>query len=108
MKIAGTFFKKITARKWTWISPKRETINEIELILTNKLSAVKGILVILSIEFASDHRLCRGTISIPKRAKYKLYIKINTTASFVIPVYKLEDAKKKLEGKSKIVNEKKK
>ena len=69
MKIAGTFFKKRMERKWTWISPNREVKNKIDHLLTNNMSIVKDICisVVPKFEFASDHRMCRGIINIPKR-----------------------------------------
>ena len=39
LKIANTFLKKKSGRKWTWIAPNRNTKNEINHAIINDLSS---------------------------------------------------------------------
>ena len=94
LKVAGTFYEKRNEKKWTWISPNREVKNEIDHFLTSDLTIVKDISVISKFEFPSDHRICRASIKVPKRAKFKKYMKTSKTGKYIIPVHKLEEAEK--------------
>ena len=60
--ITNTFFKKPSKRKWTWISPNRETRNELDYILTNDICNALNTEVISKVNIGSDHRLVRSTV----------------------------------------------
>lgn len=64
--ITNTFFKKRNNRKWTWISPNGAYKNEIDYILSNNREIVMNTEVINQLEFETDHRMIRSTISINK------------------------------------------
>ncbi|CAH2090099.1 unnamed protein product [Euphydryas editha] len=69
LAVMNTFFKKKNHRKWTWISPDRKTVNEIDFILSNSPKTVTNVEVISNVKFFSDHRLVRATITVkpPKK-----------------------------------------
>ena len=59
-KIMNTFFKKRLNRRWTWISPNRETKNEIDYIMTDRPDIFLDVSVINSFNTGSDHRMIRA------------------------------------------------
>ena len=94
MKISsGTFFKKKNERKWTWISPNRETKNEIDHCLINDLSIVKDVSIINRFKFASDHKLGRVTLVVKRRSKYRSYMRNKKSRRVIFPVHQLNGAK---------------
>jgi len=97
--LSGSFFKKKEIKKWTWISLNREVKNEIDHLLINDMSLVKDVKVLQKFEFASDHRMCRCTLKIPKRIKYKTYLKSNKTGSVMVPLSKIHEARDYLKEK---------
>ncbi|MBP1527199.1 MAG: hypothetical protein H9Q66_04685 [Spiroplasma ixodetis] len=108
LTIAGTYFKKRESKRWTWESPNGETRNEIDHLLTSDISIVKNINVLSNFKFASDHRIVRGTIKIPKRIRIKNFINNNNRGKKRIPPSKHELAKEYLERQLstlKIVNQ---
>lgn len=66
--ILNTFFKKKPNRRWTWRSPNGEHKNEIDFILSNSPGIIQNIEV-LNINYPSDHRPIRATISLSKPKK---------------------------------------
>ncbi len=68
--VANTFFSKNKKLKWTWRSPGGKYINEIDHLIVNDISVVENVVTLPGFCFSSDHRMCRGTICSPKRAKY--------------------------------------
>lgn len=105
LKIAGTFWRKRAARKWTWISPNGNTKNEIDHMLINDMTIVKNVEVLSKFEFSSDHRAGRCHLQIPKRIKYRKGRKRVETKKVIIPVHKLEEAEKFLEEKLSVLEE---
>uniref|UniRef100_A0A914YE45 Reverse transcriptase domain-containing protein n=1 Tax=Panagrolaimus superbus TaxID=310955 RepID=A0A914YE45_9BILA len=67
------FFKKGRNRRWTWHSPNRTLLKEIDHVLSNKKSIVTDVTV-LSKASGSDHRMVRATI--------KLCLKINRSRPY--------------------------
>ena len=70
LQVANTFFQKKLSRKWTWRSPNFETLNEIDYIITSKISNVRNIEVINKVK-GSDHRMVRGTLQIDLQMERK-------------------------------------
>lgn len=66
--ILNTFFKKKSKLRWTWRSPNGEYKNEIDFILSNQPSMFQNIEV-LNINFTTDHRPVRATITLSKHKK---------------------------------------
>ncbi|CAG4966429.1 unnamed protein product [Colias eurytheme] len=62
LSILNTFFKKKPKHKWTWRSPDGAYKNEIDFVLSNRPRLFKNIEV-LNINYPSDHRPVRATIS---------------------------------------------
>lgn len=60
LHIANTKFHKKS--KWTWKSPDGKTLNEIDFIMTNRISTVKDVKVLNKVNAGSDHRLIRSKI----------------------------------------------
>lgn len=58
----NTFFKKKAQQKWTW-SLDLKTKNEIDMILTPHKNFVRNVEVINKLEFSTDHRMVRATLS---------------------------------------------
>ena len=68
LKIINTMFKLKPKNRWTWISPDKNTKNEIDYIMTTKPHLFTNYKVLTSLPFGSDHRLLRATIHLkPKR-----------------------------------------
>lgn len=67
----NTFFKKKDGQKWTWISPDRETKNEIDFILTDKYNTVKDVTTLYKVNVGSDHRMVRCKIRMDQRRERK-------------------------------------
>ena len=70
LKVTNTFFKKKPSRKWTWRSPNYETYNEIDFILTTKISTFKNCEVLNAVK-GSDHRMVRGTVQVDLQKERK-------------------------------------
>lgn len=64
LKIINTMFKQKPKNRWTWISPDRNTRNEIDYIMSTKYRMVSKYEVLQSFTFGTDHRLIRATINI--------------------------------------------
>ncbi|XP_057335067.1 uncharacterized protein LOC130673870 [Microplitis mediator] len=62
LKIINTMFKIKPKNRWTWISPDKNTRNEIDYIMTMKHHMISKYEVQPSFSFGSDHRLLRATI----------------------------------------------
>lgn len=69
--ILNTYFKRKPNRKWTWRSPNGEYKNEIDYILTNKPGMVQN-MEVLNLNFSSDHRPVRATITLAKTKKKRI------------------------------------
>jgi len=95
LKITGSYFKKKMSRRWTWISPDKYTKNEIDHFLINDMRIVKDGAVLNTVSFSSDHRLCRTSLHVPYRVKYKNYRKVGNgayTNNHIIPQDKITEA----------------
>ena len=94
LKFQNSLFMKRKSRKWTWVSPNGRTRNEIDHCLSDLGKLVSDYSILSSFEFASDHRIGRCTIKIPKRLKVKNYRASNRdkVPGLVIPKYTLEGA----------------
>lgn len=66
LKIINTYFKKKAKRKWTWLAPNENIKNEIDFIMCKNINIFNNFEV-LNLQFPSDHRLLRTTVSL----KYK-------------------------------------
>lgn len=66
--ILNTFFKKKPNQRWTWRSPNGEYKNEIDFVLSNRPGMVQ-VIEVLNVNFSSDHRPVRATISLNKYQK---------------------------------------
>ena len=102
LKVAASFYKKRKNKRWTWISPDKYTKNEIDHLLTNDMRIVSNHSVLSSFDFSSDHRLCRGTIKIPKRAKIRNFVTKDKKegigcSNLVVPVSQVQASKQFLE-----------
>lgn len=67
LSILNTFFKKNIKQRWTWLSPDGNIKNETEyniLCYQIKESTLQNTEVMRKIQFQSDHRLVRSTLSI--------------------------------------------
>ncbi|XP_028026005.1 craniofacial development protein 2-like [Bombyx mandarina] len=72
--IMNTYYYKKPNRRWTWRSPSDKYKNEIDYILSNIPQKFHNVEV-LNINYPSDHRPVRATISLEKikisRTRYK-------------------------------------
>lgn len=57
-------FNLKTYRRWTWISPDKNTKNEIDYIMTTKPNFISKYEVLSSVPFGSDHRMLRATLNL--------------------------------------------
>ncbi|PZC84828.1 hypothetical protein B5X24_HaOG203818 [Helicoverpa armigera] len=62
LKIINTMFKSKPKNRWTWISPDKNTKNEIDYIMSTKHQLFTNYKVLTSFPFGSDHRLLRASI----------------------------------------------
>ncbi|CAK1581279.1 unnamed protein product [Parnassius mnemosyne] len=76
--ILNTYFKRKLNRTWTWRSPNGEYKNEIDYILSNRPGMVQNIDV-LNLNFSSDHRPVRATITMSKIKKNRTGFKNKQT-----------------------------
>lgn len=63
LRIMNSYFKKRPAQKWTWQHPNGTTFNEIDFIMTNRHKNISNIEIINNLNFYTDHRMVRATIS---------------------------------------------
>ena len=63
LSILNSFYKKRKSNKWTWISPNGKHKNEIDFCLTNNRKAFKNVSTINQLNFHTDHRMLRTTLS---------------------------------------------
>lgn len=106
LKVANTFFQKKIKEKWTWRSPNNITKNEIDHMLCNDMRIVKDVSVLTGFKFSSDHRMCRSTIVIKERAKYRNCKKKEKTMERTIPTHRMEEAREFLSSQLSNLNEK--
>lgn len=69
LKVLNTMFKRKEKNCWTWISPDKNTKNEIDYILTTVPHLFSKYEVLSSFKFASDHRIIRATLNLTFRKK---------------------------------------
>ncbi|KAI8427168.1 hypothetical protein MSG28_014781 [Choristoneura fumiferana] len=69
LSIMNTFFKKRAERKWTWMSPDKNTRNEIDFILSNDPKRITNYEVLNKVMFSSDHRPLRATLNLNQIVK---------------------------------------
>uniref|UniRef100_A0A914PLY6 Endonuclease/exonuclease/phosphatase domain-containing protein n=1 Tax=Panagrolaimus davidi TaxID=227884 RepID=A0A914PLY6_9BILA len=58
------FFKKGRNRRWTWHSPDRTILKEIDHVLSKNKSIVEDVTVLSKVS-GSDHRMVRATLKLP-------------------------------------------
>lgn len=80
LSILNSFFKKNVARKWTWISPNGVYKNEIDFILSNKIKTFNNVSVVQNLNFNSDHRMVRATLTGKRIQKYRRWQSDNSSA----------------------------
>jgi hypothetical protein len=64
-------FRKSEARRWTWRSPDRRTLKEIDFVLSRRRECVTDVSVLARFDSNSDHRLVRATLHIHHRLHSK-------------------------------------
>ena len=73
LKIMNTYYKKRSSRRWTWQSPDGNTKNEIDYIITNRVTIFRDVRIINRLNIGSDHRTLMGDIEMDiKRERRKL------------------------------------
>ena len=60
----NTQLQKKVGRRWTWRSSDGNTKNEIDYIMTDKLSMVTDVTVINRVNIGSDHMMVMGSITL--------------------------------------------
>lgn len=85
LKIMNTMFKQKPKNRWTWISPDKNTRNEIDYIMTTDSHMISKYEVLSSFSFGSDHRLLRATIHLKSTKQSRINFtktstKLNTLA----------------------------
>ena len=78
VKIMNTQFQKKAGRRWTWRSPDRHTINEIDYIMTDKPSMVTDVTVVKRVNIRSDHSMVMGSFTLNTRAERRKLLNKNT------------------------------
>lgn len=63
LSILNSFYKRKPSKKWTWISPNGQHKNEIDFIMSNNRKAFKNVSIINNLNFNTDHRMVRATMS---------------------------------------------
>lgn len=63
LSILNSFYKKKPSKKWTWISPNGQYKNEIDFIMSNNRKVFKNVSIINNLNFNTDHRMVRATMS---------------------------------------------
>ncbi|GBP25976.1 LINE-1 retrotransposable element ORF2 protein [Eumeta japonica] len=63
LRILNTFYNRKSSRKWTWISPNGLYKNEVDFIMSNNSKVIKNLSVIDQLNFNSDHRMVRATLT---------------------------------------------
>lgn len=66
--------------------------NEIDHLLINDMSIVENVVTLPGFCFSSDHRLCRGMLSFPKRTIYR-NSSGKTRRSKTIPPWRMDEAR---------------
>ncbi|CAF4921283.1 unnamed protein product [Pieris macdunnoughi] len=94
----NSFFKKVTAKKWTWISPDGRHKNEIDYIGTNNRKPFQNVSVLNQLNFNTNHRLVRATIKCiePKKSRNKYNTK---TKLMIVKQIPDNEVKNQIEGK---------
>ncbi|CAG4955827.1 unnamed protein product [Colias eurytheme] len=80
LAILNTFFNKKPNQRWTWRSPNGNYKNEIDYVLSNQPNIFQNIEV-LNLNYPSDHRAIRATISITKQKKKRTAFNNNRYSS---------------------------
>lgn len=78
--ILNTFFKRKPNQRWTWRSPNGDYKNEIDYILSNRPGMVQN-LDVLNLNFSSDHRPVRATITFIKMKMNRTGFKNNQNST---------------------------
>lgn len=70
LAIINTFYKKKPKNRWTWRSPNGQHRNEIDFIMSKRPQIFQNIET-LNLDYPSDHRPLRGTITLatPKKSR---------------------------------------
>lgn len=69
LSIMNSYFKKKQSRMWTWCSPDGKTKNEVDFIMSNKPKYFTNIEVLNKVNYPSDHRIIRASLTITKLKK---------------------------------------
>ena len=78
LKITNTQFQKKAGKRWTWRSPDGNTKNEIDYIMTDKLSMVTDVTVFNRINIGNDHMIVMGSVMLNTRAERRKLLNKNT------------------------------
>ena len=73
LKIVNTMFKLKANRRWTWISPDKNTKKEIDYITTSTPKLFSNYEVLNSFSFGTDHRLLRATLCLSVKKEQKKF-----------------------------------
>ncbi|GBP51168.1 Craniofacial development protein 2 [Eumeta japonica] len=63
LRILSTFYNRKSSRNWTWISPNGLYKNEVDFIMSNNSKVIQNLSVIDQLNFNSDHRMVRATLT---------------------------------------------
>ncbi len=79
--------------------------NKIDHLLTTDMEIIQNISVVNRFDFCSDHKMCRGTVSIPYHIKHQNYRKAKETVYTFMPLEKVTQAKEFLSNKLEKIDE---
>lgn len=73
LKILNSHYKKRSGNRWTWVSPDGKYKNEIDYILSNRITYFNDCRVINNLNFNSNHRALRAKLELKssKRRPFK-------------------------------------
>lgn len=82
LSILNSFYKKKPQKKWTWISPSGLYKNEIDYILSNNQKPFQNITIISNLNFNTDHRMVRVTLTGRRPKKLRKFHNKCTTIEY--------------------------
>lgn len=100
LKISNSFFTTKPKQKWTWKSPAGHE-NEIEFIFSNNIKSISKIVVVNNLNFITDHRLIRATLTISK--KYFRKQQFNTMPKGKWAIINEQHLKQNVEGNMTLI-----
>lgn len=85
LNVMNSYFNKKPNKKWTWISPLGNIRNEIDYIITNKPKFFINIEIINRLDFNTDHRMVRGTITASLKNQPRKHLKSRPQEKMIFP-----------------------